>query len=293
MGFWKALFGGEEQSPEQEKEQQEQKRFELLKYDGVRALKTGRLDIAESCLREALTMREDLEVRDYLWQLLVRLDRTDEALEHLKAMSEAQPDNVELKLQMATVAYMKEDYALMEQVLEPLTSVSAESLQGDSHLTTAQAFYLMAQARWRQQDRQGATEWLTKAIAVYPEMGEAYLLRGQTLLEMGDSDGAAADELWLEDNYGETEEVLLLKSAIEQVKGQQEQAIATLGRVLELNPFSQPALQRRSALRRAVGDEAGAEEDLQAARELNPQQDTEDIESKVQDAYKNVNPLGI
>lgn len=293
MGFWKALFGGEEQSPEQEKEQQEQKRFELLKYDGVRALKTGRLDIAESCLREALTMREDLEVRDYLWQLLVRLDRTDEALEHLKAMSEAQPDNVELKLQMATVAYMKEDYALMEQVLEPLTSVSAESLQGDSHLTTAQAFYLMAQARWRQHDRQGATEWLTKAIAVYPEMGEAYLLRGQTLLEMGDSDGAAADELWLEDNYGETEEVLLLKSAIEQVKGQQEQAIATLGRVLELNPFSQPALQRRSALRRAVGDEAGAEEDLQAARELNPQQDTEDIESKVQDAYKNVNPLGI
>ncbi len=293
MGFWKALFGGEEQSPEQEKEQQEQKRFELLKYDGVRALKTGRLDIAESCLREALTMREDLEVRDYLWQLLVRLDRTDEALEHLKAMSEAQPDNVELKLQMATVAYMKEDYALMEQVLEPLTSVSAESLQGDSHLTTAQAFYLMAQARWRQQDRQGATEWLTKAIAVYPEMGEAYLLRGQTLLEMGDSDGAAADELWLEDNYGETEEVLLLKSAIEQVKGQQEQAIATLGRVLELNPFSQPALQRRAALRRTVGDEAGAEEDLQAARELNPQQDTEDIESKVQDAYKNVNPLGI
>lgn len=293
MGFWKALFGGEEQSPEQEKEQQEQKRFELLKYDGVRALKTGRLDIAESCLREALTMREDLEVRDYLWQLLVRLDRTDEALEHLKAMSEAQPDNVELKLQMATVAYMKEDYALMEQVLEPLTSVSAESLQGDSHLTTAQAFYLMAQARWRQHDRQGATEWLTKAIAVYPEMGEAYLLRGQTLLEMGDSDGAASDELWLEDNYGETEEVLLLKSAIEQVKGQQEQAIATLGRVLELNPFSQPALQRRAALRRAVGDEAGAEEDLQAARELNPQQDTEDIESKVQDAYKNVNPLGI
>lgn len=293
MGFWKALFGGEEQSPEQEKEQQEQKRFELLKYDGVRALNTGRLDIAESCLREALTMREDLEVRDYLWQLLVRLDRTDEALEHLKAMSEAQPDNVELKLQMATVAYMKEDYALMEQVLEPLTSVSAESLQGDSHLTTAQAFYLMAQARWRQHDRQGATEWLTKAIAVYPEMGEAYLLRGQTLLEMGDSDGAAADELWLEDNYGETEEVLLLKSAIEQVKGQQEQAIATLGRVLELNPFSQPALQRRAALRRTVGDEAGAEEDLQAARELNPQQDTEDIESKVQDAYKNVNPLGI
>ena len=293
MGFWKALFGGEEQSPEQEKEQQEQKRFELLKYDGVRALKTGRLDIAESCLREALTMREDLEVRDYLWQLLVRLDRTDEALEHLKAMNEAQPDNVELKLQMATVAYMKEDYALMEQVLEPLTSVSAESLQGDSHLTTAQAFYLMAQARWRQHDRQGATEWLTKAIAVYPEMGEAYLLRGQTLLEMGDSDGAASDELWLEDNYGETEEVLLLKSAIEQVKGQQEQAIATLGRVLELNPFSQPALQRRAALRRTVGDEAGAEEDLQAARELNPQQDTEDIESKVQDAYKNVNPLGI
>jgi tetratricopeptide (TPR) repeat protein len=293
MGFWKALFGGEEQSPEQEKEQQEQKRFELLKYDGVRALKTGRLDIAESCLREALTMREDLEVRDYLWQLLVRLDRTDEALEHLKAMSEAQPDNVELKLQMATVAYMKEDYALMEQVLEPLTSVSAESLQGDSHLTTAQAFYLMAQARWRQQDRQGATEWLTKAIAAYPEMGEAYLLRGQTLLLTGETEGAAADEQWLEDNYGETEEVLLLKAGIEAMSGQQQEAVETLGKVLELNPFSQNALMQRAALKRLTGDDAGADKDLQAARELNPQQDTEDIESQVEDAYKNINPLGI
>ena len=292
MGFWKALFGGEDMSPEEEKKQQEDKRFELLKYDGVRALKTGRLNIAESCLREALNMKEDLEIRDYLWQMLVKLDRADEALEELKVISEAQPNNTEVKLQMATVAYMKEDYALMEQVLEPLTSAE-EPETADQQMLKAQACYLMAQARNGQKDHQGATEWLTKAIAAYPEMGEAYLLRGQTLLLTGDTEGAAVDEQWLEDNYGETEEVLLLKAGIEAMSGQKQEAIGTLGKVLELNPFSQNALMQRAALKRMTGDDAGADEDLQAARELNPQQDTEDIESQVEDAYKNINPLGI
>jgi len=292
MGFWKALFGGEETSPEEEKQQHEQKRFELLKYDGVRALKTGRLDIAESCLREALNMKEDLEIRDYLWQMLVRTDRTDEALEELKVISEAQPKNTEVKLQMATVAYMKEDYALMEQILEPLITLE-EPEKTEEQMLTAQACYLMAQARNGQKDQKGATEWLTKAIAAYPEMGEAYLLRGQTLLATGDVEGAAADEQWLEDNYGETEEVLLLKAGIEGSDGRQQEAIETLSKVLELNPFSQTALMQRAALKRVTGDEAGADEDLQAARELNPQQDSEDIERQVQDAYKNVNPLGI
>ena len=113
------------------------------------------------------------------------------------------------------------------------------------------------------------------------------------LLALSDIEGATSDEQWLEDNYGETEEVLLLKAGIEAVDARQQEAIETLSKVLELNPFSQTALLQRAALRRVTGDEAGADEDLQAAHELNPQQDTEDIESQVQDAYKNVNPLGI
>ena len=291
MGFWKALFGGEELSPEEEKQQQEQKRFDLLKYDGVRAMKTGQLAIAESCLREALKMKEDLEIRDYLWQILLHTDRIDEALEELQVLSQAQPGNAEVLLQTANVAYMKEDYALMEQVLEPLTSEPFPTEKDREPM--ARACFLMAQARKGQQDQAGTLHWLDKAIDTDEEMASSYLLRGQTRLLSGDMEGAQADISWLMANVGPTEEVLLLMAGFETAAGRQEEAIKVLSTVLDENPFSLIALQQRAALRRQTGDEAGADEDLQAARELNPEQNTEDIERQVQDAYKNVNPLGI
>ena len=46
MGFWNALFGGKELSPEEEKKEQEAKNFDLLKYDGVKAMKMGQTDYA-------------------------------------------------------------------------------------------------------------------------------------------------------------------------------------------------------------------------------------------------------
>ncbi len=38
MGFWNVLFGGKQLSPEEEKQEQEAKNFDLLKYDGVKAM---------------------------------------------------------------------------------------------------------------------------------------------------------------------------------------------------------------------------------------------------------------
>ena len=35
MGFWNMLMGGKQLSPEEEKQQQEAKKFDLLKYDEI------------------------------------------------------------------------------------------------------------------------------------------------------------------------------------------------------------------------------------------------------------------
>ena len=72
MSFWKAIFGGKELTPEEEKKEAEDKNFDLLKYDGIKAMKIGRADYAVRCFEEALKMRNDLEVRDYLQQVLIR-----------------------------------------------------------------------------------------------------------------------------------------------------------------------------------------------------------------------------
>ena len=60
MGFWNVLFGGAELSPEEEKKAQEEKNFDLLKYDGVKAMKIGQADYAVRCFREALKLKKGI-----------------------------------------------------------------------------------------------------------------------------------------------------------------------------------------------------------------------------------------
>ena len=80
MGFWNALFGGKELSPEDEKKLQEAKQFDLLKYDGVKAMRIGQAEYAVRCFREALKLKtDDLELHDYLSQALARMGEVDEA----------------------------------------------------------------------------------------------------------------------------------------------------------------------------------------------------------------------
>ena len=106
MGFWKSFFGGEEQNPEEEKRDAEAKQFDLMKYDGVKAMRIGQFEYAEKCFREALKVHEDLEIHDYLSQTLMHLNRLQESLEELLLISREQPDNQSVILQAAHVAYM-------------------------------------------------------------------------------------------------------------------------------------------------------------------------------------------
>lgn len=54
MGFFKRFFGGKSESSEDNKEDQSAKDFEVLKYDGVRAMHQGQMDYAIKCLTNAL-----------------------------------------------------------------------------------------------------------------------------------------------------------------------------------------------------------------------------------------------
>ena len=48
MGLFKSLFGGNN-TPETEKEKNDKKNFEILKYDGIRAQRMGKLPYAIKC----------------------------------------------------------------------------------------------------------------------------------------------------------------------------------------------------------------------------------------------------
>ena len=70
MNIFKKLFGG--QKTTEEVKQEKEKDFDMVKYDGVRALRMHQFDLAAKSLEHALQLNaEDLECRDYLSQAYI------------------------------------------------------------------------------------------------------------------------------------------------------------------------------------------------------------------------------
>ena len=291
MGFWNSLFGGET-NPEEEKRAADERNFDLLKYDGVKAMRIGQYEYAVKCFEKALETKEDAEVRDYLSRAFIRLGRLDDALAELKKLTMQEPDNIHLKMQAAGVAFMKEDYAEMTALCEQALAVDADNAM--VHL-----FY--AKAELGQNNVIQGIARLTKAIALEENLANARLLRGQTLLKMGDFNAASEDVAWLTEHTEESEDVLLLHARIEAAKGNADEAVRIYSQVIDVNPFQVDAFRERGKLRLEQGDKQGAEEDMKMVLELNPEEmadvngeySAEGIEQKTRQAYSNLNPFGI
>ena len=89
MGFFKSFFSGKSDSPANEKQKNEQKNFEIFKYDGMRAQRMGRTDYAIKCFTEALAIQEDFETMGYLAQVYTQTNELDEAHKLLERMTES------------------------------------------------------------------------------------------------------------------------------------------------------------------------------------------------------------
>ena len=68
MGIFSSLFGGNK-TPEENKE----KNFDILKYDGIRAMRIGKLTYALKCFEEATAIKEDLETMQHQANTYVRM----------------------------------------------------------------------------------------------------------------------------------------------------------------------------------------------------------------------------
>ena len=229
-----------------------------------------------------------MEIRDYLSQACIRADMLPEAFEQLLKIAEAQPDNIQVLIRMANVAYMMEDYTAMADACEKAIVLDAAN---------AEATYLYAKACLGHGDTTNAVAMLTKAVGLKPDYAEAYLLRGETLLKAGETAEADEDADRLLKDYPESEDVLMLKARIERAKGNADEAILYYNKVIDANPFNAEAYRERGEVRTDTGDTDGGQDDLRHAAELTVGQDGTaeggDVASKVNEAYKNVNPLGI
>lgn len=283
MNFFKKLFGSQNTS----EEVKEEKNFDVLKYDGVRALRMQQFDYAAKCFVLALELNaDDLECRDYLSQAYISLGDMQNAYTQLMAISAAQPNNVAVLLRMADVLYMTEDYAAMAEVCEKALQLDSENIM---------TYYIYAKAYKGLNDLDAAVAMLSKAIDRREDFDAARLLRGNVLLEKNQTAEAAIDADNLYQRIEENEDVLLLKARVEKALGNLKEAEKVYTKAIDFNPFLIEAYKERSEVRSALGDTAGAKEDQTRADEMEQDilQPTEGIEENIKKKMQQMDPYKV
>ena len=112
--FFKSFFSGKSETPESEKQKNDQKNFEIFKYDGLRAQRMGRPDYAVKCFIEALAIKEEFETMGYLSQLYIQMGETAKARELLEKMAAMEPHLTSTFLTLANVCFIQEDYQALK-----------------------------------------------------------------------------------------------------------------------------------------------------------------------------------
>ena len=279
MGFFKSLFGGNN-TPETEKEKNDKKNFEILKYDGIRARHMGKLPYAIKCFEEAVAINDEMETLTLLANAYIQANRLDDARITFNRMAEKEPEQVNTFLSLANICFMQEDYEGMNDACQ-----KALALDDKNPLT----YYLTAKAAVGMKEEINAIAMLTKAIVLKEDYTEAYQLRAEVLWGMKQAKDAAEDiqkllnlnpedEEQAEECFNQVlslnpfnEKAYLLLGELFLTKKDFDKAIGVYDEAIEINPNFAQAYHERGRIKLLKGDKDGSVEDMKKAMELAPE----------------------
>ena len=318
MNLLKKLFAGNNDPEENVRHKNEERNFDILKYDGIRAQRIGKWIYAEKCFKEALNIRPDLETASLLVSTSLQLNKLEQAHEVLGQMISLEPQRLQSYLDLARVCYLQEHY---DDMLA--TAQQAAQLVPDNETP----YFLQAQAYHKLGDSIHTIVALTQAISRKEDFTEAYLMRGQVLLEMKQYNEALEDVDFLLKHDSIDEEALRLAAEVQQGLGNEDEAVTYYKKVIDLNPFNEHSYEQialiharkkeyaqaiatldealeinekaqlyqlRGKLKMDSGDKEGALADMKKALELNPESENR-ISGHFDNfdtLYKSNNPLG-
>ena len=308
--FFKSFFSGKSETPESEKQKNDQKNFEIFKYDGLRAQRMGRPDYAVKCFIEALAIKEEFETMGYLSQLYIQMGETAKARELLEKMAAMEPDVTSTFLALANVCFIQEDYQAMEEAANKAIAIE----EGN-----AVAHYLLGKARKGQDDDLMTIAHLTKAITLKDDFIEARLLRAEALMNLKQYKDMMEDIDAVLAQNPEEETAMLLRGKVKEADGKDEEAEEDYKLVTEINPFNEQAYlylgqlyinqkklteaiglfdeaielnpnfaeayKERGRAKLLNGDKDGSVEDMKKSLELNPKE-----EAGLNGEFKNLGP---
>ena len=296
--FFKSFFSGKSETPESEKQKNDQKNFEIFKYDGLRAQRMGRPDYAVKWFTEALAIQKEFETMGYLSQLYIQMGETAKARELLEKMAAMEPHLTSTFLTLANVCFIQEDYQAMEEAANKAIAIE----EGN-----AVAHYLLGKARKGQNDDLMTIAHLTKAITLKDDFIEARLLRAEALLNLKQYKEMMEETAMLlrgkvKESNGQGEEAEEDYKLVTEINPFNEQAYLYLGQLyinqkklteaiglfdeaIELNPNFAEAYKERGRAKLLNGDKDGSVEDMKKSLELNPKE-----EAGLNGEFKNLGP---
>ncbi|MDD2437599.1 MAG: tetratricopeptide repeat protein [Massilibacteroides sp.] len=271
----------------------DRKKFDILKYDGVRAQRIGKLPYAIKCFTEALLIQEDMETMSYLVGAYTMVHEPENALDVLDRMLELEPDRMNTLFSRVSVLFLLNRE---EEVVRDCRHIL--SLEPSNAL----ACYLLGKALKNKGEVEEAIDAVSEGIRLKENFSEAYLLRSELFLEKKEGTLALEDTDRVIANEGEEETAYLLRGKIHSFIQKKTEAEADFRNVLALNPFHEDAAlalaelleemerwdealvalddlielspdlgkayEKRAKIKKQRGDGQGAEEDEQKAKEL-------------------------
>ena len=295
--------------------------FEVLRDDGVRAMKMGEVPYAIKCFTAALEMKEDLTTLSYLAEAQIRMQDYEQARPSLEKLVEEAPDNLTLVLLLARTQGELKDYSAMKATADKGLQLDAES---------ASAKYYAADAAYHLGDPFTPIALLTQAIEQHPEFAEARSLRARILMGMQQFQEAINDTEILAKENPENEEYLAQHATVLTALNRDEEAIQTLEKLKAYNPFNREAVlllcgiyekntqydkalaildeaidlqpdfgkayKIRGGIKLHLNDKAGAAEDLSKSLEVEPELAKEvdgeytTLENQLKDRFRSMNP---
>lgn len=304
MGFLSSLFSSskKEDTTSEEKPKEDQKNFDILKYDGIRAMQMRQVGYAIKCFQKALEIEQDFETMNNLVNAYVLVGESESALEVIDEMLLLEPEHIQTLLTRVTVLFhLDRDSDAVS------TCDKAIELEPDNHI----AWFLRAKAKRAIKNYVEAVEDVSQAISLKEGFADGFLLRSDIFLLMEEGEKALEDVNTVISLVEEGEETAhLLRGRIYELLGNKEEAANEYREVLDLNPFNEQAYllagklmatqqkydeamaiydealehvesfakayAMRGKLKELTGDKEGAEEDLRMAAELEPEDGEEE-----------------
>jgi len=299
MGLFSSLFSSSKPA-ESNEQQPDMKQFDLLKYDGIRALGIGKHAYALKCFTEALKIRKDTETMKYLLTACNSLDMHEKALETLNELVASGEEQANFLLTRAHFFFTMGQYAEAvvdcERVieLEPgsypayFQLAKSEHALGEhakaiGHLDMAtgvkadfaEGYALRADIYLSMEKAEDALKDIEKVIELSPEDETAYLLRGRIHEQLGHPAAALDDYQKALELNPFNEESYLLAGHILTDQGKHEETLALFDEAIEQIEGSAKIYAARALAKRQTGDEKGAIADEEKAASLAPDEDNE------------------